>query len=305
MLSKLGALVIGLCFFLWGIDRWVLDAQTDSEVAELYNRVVETEKYSNELQVKNQALQKLERWSQGDTALALLAKFESLDLKLRMGELEGIDSPLRELEKTWSEVPSIALRARALRGLLRTKQSLFVEPNAVADLDVGTRFRERFLQDDISKKTFKSIPLDFPVLYLNDRADALVAKGAKVRVPTVLVLVQLEDLIEAEKQLDENQKELSPLARCIQLADQQGFICILLTYMGSLPSIEWEMEKGPWSSTCILWVSGTFQSLEGVPRRTRYEWMPGTSFFRLGPGNSLISWRMPWDPWEPFEKSLK
>lgn len=304
MSGKFFLLIIGLVVLMplaLGDDR---DASSESPSAETSRARALRLKHSGRVEERERALELLREVARGDSAAAIEADLEALDLALRLGRLEGVGPRLDILESRWAGSPSVSLRARALRGILGLRLSLFLEPNAVATATVGSTFRERFLQDDLSRKTFRELPLGFPVLFLNDRADARVAAGGKVRAPTVVVLATLEDLLVAEKELVEGVEGGSRLTRLARLASRREVLVIVLAFLGTLPAIEWEGGPPELESLCLLWIPGTFQALEGVPRRTRFEWVPGTSFIRLGPGNEVLSWCLPWDSWGPFEREL-
>lgn len=242
------------------------------------------------------ALTALARRSGPRTAVGVLAELESLDARLRGGELEGVDARLESLGMEWSDSPSILRRVLALRGLLRARKSLLVEPNAVARLDIGHSFRRRFLassaglapQGDDSK--WLRVPLESPIRFLNLVRTSERAAGERRHPVSVVGFLSAEDLLEPSARP-------ACLVRLLELAESRPVLVALFVFTDGLEPPPIPVDEAPWRDLALFWISGTFRELHGVVRRTRYEWLPGPSFLRLrrGSGGALASWCLPWD----------
>lgn len=180
------------------------------------------------------------------------------------------------------------------------KNSLFIEPNAITRIDSGRLFERNFLLSDDdadSKAVPREIPQSFPVRFLSllkiESDD-----GSKKHPELVAAFVELADLVDPSRGFFDRLGQLG------KWTERPDVLVAFFVYTGGTPAPEWDMEGRPWNRTVMLWFRGTFEHLEGLAVRKRYEWLPGPTVFRVTPGGRLSDWCFPWDSWEAFEARM-
>ncbi len=223
----------------------------------------------------------------------LLAELEELDLLLRMGRLHNLARRLRELGEAWRDAPSVSVRTQALERVMRARQSLLIEPNAVGRVDVGERFARRYLRRPDG--TIREIPRGFPIRFLSGLAEGILAPTEPdARVATVIAFVEARHL--ADPQLD-----IAGRIAGLLSGDHGDIVLGLFVYESADgPAVTLPPGDEPWTRAVVLWFAGSFDRFDGLDRRTRVEWLPGPSFFLVEFGGSVISWCLPWDRWDGF-----
>ena len=100
------------------------------------------------------------------SALTVLAEIEAVDVRMRLGRLEGVDARLRKLREAWAGNAEVRKRVRALEGLYPLRGGLLLEPNAISRADLGDRFRQKF--PPRNREESQQVPLNHPLRYLSD-----------------------------------------------------------------------------------------------------------------------------------------
>ena len=70
-------------------------------------------------------------------------------------------------------------------------------------------------------------------------------------------------------------------------------------------AVDLDMTARPWTNVAVFRFRGSFREFDGLNRRTRYEWLPGPSFFLVEFGGKVLSWCFPWDDWRGFEADVR
>ena len=228
------------------------------------------------------------------TAGALLAELEAIDVRLRLGALEGLEGRLRGLEEAAGAQRDVQRRVRALRSILHLAGGSLLEPNAIARLDVGDRLRARFFPGRGADSP-PPIPLDLPIRKLSDLTPGRppgAARGPRNACPPLVGFLGLEDLATSRR------AALQPAFDHFD-GDPRALIA-LFVYTGDAEIPPPATGDEPWSRAAVFWIRGTPAALSSVPVRSRYEWLPGPTFFLLAPGGRIRSWRWPHEGWDGF-----
>jgi hypothetical protein len=227
-------------------------------------------------------------------AAGLLADLEALDVRLRLNRLAGIDETLRRLEVSWRWNRPVRRRIGALSGLLPMRNISLLEPNAIATdrIDLGGRFRERFLAG--RDKTASSIPLDLPIRHLTNLSigPGKGSHGPRQRAVSIIGFLGAEDLAPGSADVWGEPVRL--------FASDPRVLLVLFAFTGEGEPPAARAGEEPWESAAVFWIRGTPETLASAPVRSGYEWLPGPTYFLLGPGGKIRSWRWPHEGWKGF-----
>ncbi len=224
-------------------------------------------------------------------ALTVLAELEAVDVRMRLGRLEGVDARLRKLREAWAGNEEIRRRVRAFEGLLSLRGRYLLEPNAITRADLGERFRQRFCPKN--REEPQQVPLNYPIRYLSNLAPVPASPPApnapRQRAVTMVGFLSIDDLHDPQR------SNWKPALDFFDLGPRA--LVALFVYTGDLDPPPPAAAAEPWTSVAIFWIRGTPAALASAPVRSRYEWLPGPTFFLLDPGGQVRSWHWPHEDW--------
>jgi hypothetical protein len=228
-----------------------------------------------------------------------VAELEAVDVRLRLGNLEGLDGRLRGLEEAAGGQRDVQGRVRALRAILHLAGGSLLEPNAIARLDLGDRVRARFFPGRGADSP-TLIPLDLPLRKLSDLTPGRVpgaARGSRTPCLPLVGFLGIEDLALSRR------GAIQPVFDHFE-SDTRALVALFVyTGDGEIPPPATGDE--PWSRAAVFWIRGTPAALSSAPVRSRYEWLPGPTFFLLEPGGKIRSWRWPHEAWDGFLRDAR
>lgn len=236
--------------------------------------------------------------------IRLLSELEEIDSRMRLGQVAQIENRLNQLALQWKDVPSIRERAFALKKLHQVRKAVLIEPNAISSSDVGAYFREKFLPAKRVTKFLTSsgprkVPLNFPIRYLSGLSEGVLSsKKPEEPLATVIGFVDFDSLMDPK--LDYQGKINDLLTR-----NQRVVLGLFIYFRGERSTAVLDVDSRPWNRMAIFWINGSFKKLEGVPWRTRYEWLPGPAFFMIEFSGKILSWCFPWDSWMGFQRDVE
>jgi hypothetical protein len=232
--------------------------------------------------------------SLGGSSLAVLGQLEAIDARMRAGLLGGLEPRLQLLAESWGENRDVRRRVRALQGLLPLLGGSLLEPNAIARVDAGDRFLARFFHGQKGSASPR-IPLDLPLRHLSDLPigePGGTGSGHRPRPVVVAGFLGIEELT------PERREPWRPA--WVHFDQDPRALLALFVYTGDAELPPPAPAEEPWSRAVIFWIRGTPFEIASGPIRSRYEWLPGPTFFLLGPGGRLRSWRWPEEGWKGF-----
>jgi hypothetical protein len=231
------------------------------------------------------------------SAAGLAADLEAIDCRLRLRRLDGLEERLGRLAAGWGANREVRRRAEALTGLSYLRDGTLLEPNAIASdrLDVGRKFRSRFLG---GRDGAADIPLGRPLFRLTSLSPSPPRdlRASRPKAVTIAGFLRVEDLDPGPDPVWREPVRL--------FEGDPRVVLALFVFTGDREPPPARPGEEPWESAAVLWIRGTPETLAAAPVRSRYEWLPGPTFFLLEPGGRVRSWRWPHEGWRGFEADV-
>lgn len=226
------------------------------------------------------------------SAVGVLAELEAIDARVRLGRMDGLPDRLRRLLHDWGTHPEVRRRARALGGLIPLRTGPLLEPNAISRVDLGKQFKDRFHAGREDASDLK-VPLDQPIRHLSR---LLSGSPGRPGPRTASAAVTLVGFLEMADLSSERMREWRAVFEGFD-RDPRVLIALFIFTGGAEPPAPVGAEE-PWSRAVVFWIRGTPSALTSAVIRSRFEWIPGPTFFLLEPGGKVRSWKWPEEDWE-------